>query len=36
MRETDDSYEEVVTELLNICEASELTLSYGGDHVPGQ
>jgi hypothetical protein len=25
----DESYDEVVTELINICEAEEFTMSYG-------
>lgn len=29
----DESYDELVNELLNIYQAQEMTLSYGGDHV---
>ena len=31
LREEDESYDELVTELINIYEAEELTLFHGGD-----
>jgi hypothetical protein len=34
LRIDDESYDEVVTELINIYEAEELTLSYAGDSIP--
>ncbi|MFB6070120.1 MAG: hypothetical protein ABEJ76_03780 [Halanaeroarchaeum sp.] len=33
LRVDDESYDEVVTELINIYEAEELTLSHAGDRV---
>jgi predicted CopG family antitoxin len=30
----DESYDELVNELVNIYRAQEMTLSYGGDRVP--
>jgi len=33
LRIDDESYDEVVTELINIYETEEATLSYGGDRV---
>jgi hypothetical protein len=34
LRVDDESYDEIVTELLNIYEAEELTLQCGGDKLP--
>jgi len=34
LRVEDDSYDEIVTELINIYQAEEMTLQFGGDHVP--
>ncbi|WP_256393527.1 DUF7557 family protein [Natronoarchaeum rubrum] len=34
LRVEDESYDEIVTELINIYEAEEMTLQYGGDHAP--
>ena len=31
LREEDESYDELITELINIYEAEELTLFHGGD-----
>ena len=31
LREDDESYDEIITELINIYEAEELTLFHGGD-----
>ncbi|WP_435127619.1 DUF7557 family protein [Halobaculum sp. D14] len=31
LREDGESYDELVTELINICEAEELTLFHSGD-----
>jgi hypothetical protein len=36
LRIEDESYDDLVTELINIYEAEELTLSYGGDEIPGE
>ena len=33
LRVDDESYDDVVTELINIYEAEELTLAHGGDQV---
>ncbi|WP_254543646.1 DUF7557 family protein [Halomarina pelagica] len=33
LREEDESYDELVTELINIYEAEELTLFHGGDEL---
>jgi hypothetical protein len=33
LRVEDDSYE-IVNELINIYQAEEMTLQFGGDHVP--
>ncbi|WP_438269630.1 DUF7557 family protein [Natronomonas gomsonensis] len=33
LRIEDESYDELITELINIYEAEELTLSHAGDHV---
>jgi len=33
LRVDDESYDELVTELINIYEAEELTLSHGGDEL---
>jgi uncharacterized protein (DUF1778 family) len=33
LRLDDESYDEIVTELINIYETEEATLSYGGDRV---
>ncbi|ERH01900.1 MAG: hypothetical protein J07HN6_01461 [Halonotius sp. J07HN6] len=33
LRVDDESYDEIVTELINIDETEELTLSYGGDKL---
>ncbi|ESS07730.1 MAG: hypothetical protein A07HN63_02459 [uncultured archaeon A07HN63] len=33
LRVDDESYDEIVTELINIYETEELTLSYGGDKL---
>jgi len=33
LRIDDESYDEIVTELINIYETEELTLSYGGDKL---
>jgi hypothetical protein len=33
LRQDDEEYEEIVTELINIYEAEELTLFHGGDEV---
>lgn len=34
LRLDDESYDEIITELLDIYEAEELALSYAGDHIP--
>lgn len=34
LREEDVSYDEVITELIDICEAEEMTMSFGGDRLP--
>lgn len=34
LRIDDESYDELVTELINIYKAEELTLSYAGDSIP--
>ena len=34
LRVEDESYDEIVTELVNIYEAESLTLSFGGDRSP--
>jgi hypothetical protein len=34
LRVDDESYDEIVTELLDIYEAEELTLQFGGDKLP--
>jgi len=34
LRVEDESYDEIVNELINIYQAEEMTLQYGGDHVP--
>ncbi|WP_226010487.1 DUF7557 family protein [Halomicrobium salinisoli] len=36
LRVDEESYDEIVTELINIYQAEELTLSYAGDHVGGE
>jgi len=33
LRQDDEEYDELVTELINIYEAEELTLFHGGDEV---
>ncbi|MFB6079960.1 MAG: hypothetical protein ABEJ81_02990 [Haloferacaceae archaeon] len=33
LRVEDESYDEIITELVNIYEAEELTLFHGGDEV---
>ncbi|MFB6189037.1 MAG: hypothetical protein ABEI57_04065 [Halapricum sp.] len=33
LRVEDESYDEIVTELINIYEAEELTLFHGGDEL---
>ncbi|MFC7155163.1 hypothetical protein ACFQPA_06805 [Halomarina halobia] len=33
LREEDETYDELVTELINIYEAEELTLFHGGDEL---
>jgi len=33
LRQEDEEYDELVTELINIYEAEELTLFHGGDEV---
>jgi hypothetical protein len=33
LRQVDEDYDEIVTELINIYEAEELTLFHGGDEV---
>lgn len=33
LRVDDESYEEIINELVNIYHAEELTLSYAGDHL---
>lgn len=33
MRVEDESYDEIVTELINIYEANEMTLFHGGDEI---
>jgi len=33
LRVDDESYDEIVTELINIYEAEELTLFHGGDEL---
>ncbi|NHN47899.1 hypothetical protein G9464_09850 [Halostella sp. JP-L12] len=33
LRVEDESYDEILTELINIYEAEELTLSYAGDRI---
>jgi hypothetical protein len=33
LRVEDESYDEIVTELINIYEAEERTLFHGGDHT---
>lgn len=33
LRIDDESYDELVNELINIYEANELTLSFGGDRL---
>ncbi|ESP89011.1 DUF7557 family protein [Candidatus Halobonum tyrrellensis] len=33
LRQEDESYEELVEELINIYEAEELTMFHGGDEV---
>jgi hypothetical protein len=33
LRQEDEDYDEIVTELINIYEAEELTLFHGGDEV---
>ena len=33
LRVDDESYDEVITELINIYEAEELTLFHGGDEI---
>jgi hypothetical protein len=34
LRVDDESYDELITELINIYEAEDLTRSYAGDEVP--
>ena len=33
LRQEEESYDEIVTELINIYEAEELTLFHGGDEL---
>jgi hypothetical protein len=33
LRQEDEDYDEIVTELINIYEAEELTLFHGGDEI---
>lgn len=33
LRVEDESYDEIVTELINIYEAEEMTLFHGGDEI---
>jgi hypothetical protein len=33
LREEDEDYDEIITELINIYEAEELTLFHGGDEI---
>lgn len=33
LRVEEESYEEIITELINIYETEELTLSYAGDRI---
>jgi len=33
LRQEDEDYDELVTELINIYEAEELTLFHGGDEI---
>ncbi|WP_224336214.1 DUF7557 family protein [Haloprofundus halobius] len=33
LREEDEEYDELITELINIYEASERTLFHGGDEI---
>lgn len=33
VRVNDESYDELINELINIYQAQEMTLSYGGDHI---
>lgn len=33
LRTEDESYDELITELINIYEAEELTLFHGGDEI---
>jgi hypothetical protein len=34
MRDDEVSHDELVTELIDICEAEEPTMSFGGDRLP--
>lgn len=34
LRIDEESYDEIIIELLDIYEAEELALSYAGDHIP--
>lgn len=33
LRVDDESYDEIISELINIYETTEMTLSYGGDKI---
>jgi hypothetical protein len=33
LRQEDEEYDEIITELINIYEAEELTLFHGGDEI---
>lgn len=33
LRQEDESYDELITELINIYEAEELTMFHGGDEI---
>jgi hypothetical protein len=36
LRRDDESYDELINELINIYEAGERTLAHGGDHVSSE
>lgn len=36
LRVNDESYDELINELINIYEAEELTLFHAGDHTGGE
>lgn len=36
LQRDDESYDEIINELINIYEASERTLAHGGDHVSSE